>query len=472
MRSFLVVANDQSAYEAIQDCFEPGLIIDYAGSLETALDILRKRRYDIVFIDIDLLSQPDNEYGLHSALHQFWQLYPAMQLIVMTSPYRIRGAVMAIKEGASDYVMYPLNRDELRLVAETVYESTRTQSEIEYLRDQFWQPDSLQVIKTDNALMQKIFGRVRSVAPTKSTVLFIGETGTGKGVLAKLTHRHSNRKDGPFISVHCGAIPETLLESELFGHEKGSFTGAFRRKLGKFEIAKGGTIFLDEIGTISPSAQIKLLQVLQDGTFSRVGGEDIIEADVRIIAATNADLKKMCEEGRFRNDLYYRLNVFPLEIPPLRERSEDLPLLITSILGKLNRKFSREIKGVHPQVLEAFRRYEWPGNIRELENLLERACILETSTTLTVESFPSEIFAATEFHLTNVTVDTSLALAVARNQALEDFERRYLRALLAQHKGKINESAESAGVSTRQLHKLMTKYGLKKEEYKHALIAS
>lgn len=304
----------------------------------------------------------------------------------------IREAVMAIKAGASDYLTYPVNPDEVNHITQSIYESIIMESELDYLRDRFWQEDSLEIVRTRSPLMKRLFDKVRSVAPTKSTVLLNGETGTGKGVLARLIHQHSNRKDGPFISVHCGAIPDTLLESELFGHERGAFTGAVRRKLGKFEIAQGGTIFLDEIGTITPSAQIKLLEILQDGTFHRVGGEERIEANMRVIAATNADLRKMCEAGQFRKDLYYRLNVFPLEIPPLKERMEDIGYIVEVILKKLNKFDLKEIHDIHPHVIDAFGNYPWPGNIRELENLMERAYILEESPILTPDSFPDELF--------------------------------------------------------------------------------
>jgi transcriptional regulator with GAF, ATPase, and Fis domain len=313
--------------------------------------------------------------------------------------------------------------------------------------------------------MKAVYRNIRSVAPTKSTVLLSGETGTGKGIAANLIHRHSNRREGPFISVHCGAIPDTLLESELFGHEKGAFTGAVRRKLGKFEIATGGTIFLDEIGTITPSAQIKLLQVLQDGIFQRIGGEQSIKTDVRVICATNTNLKWMCEEGDFRKDLYYRINVFPIDIPPLRERVEDIPHLVEVFLKQMNKFNTKEINDVSPQVVETLKRYSWPGNIRELENLMERAYILETSSVLTPESFPVELFES-ESVSANPPVDSSLTLAEVRRKGIEDIERNYLKELLARNRGRVKESAEAAGITTRQLHKLMAKYGIRKEEFR------
>ncbi|MBM4314958.1 MAG: sigma-54-dependent Fis family transcriptional regulator, partial [Deltaproteobacteria bacterium] len=393
------------------------------------------------------------------------QAVPSAEIIVMTPPERIREAVEAVKAGAANYITTPLNADEVRYVAESVHEGIRAQSELDYLRDRFWQSDSLEVVQTRNPAMRAVFEQVRLVAPTKSTILLSGETGTGKGVLAKLIHRHSNRRGVQYIGVHCGAIPDTLLESELFGHEKGAFTGAARRKLGKFELAHGGTIFLDEIGTITPAAQIKLLQVLQDRTFQRVGGEALIEADVRIIAASNEDLDRMVEKGLFRSDLYYRLNVFPISIPPLRERREDIPQLTELFLKQANRFSHRGIHYIHPQVMDAFQRYCWPGNIRELQNLIERACILETSSILTSASFPAELF--TDGSATApIPVETRFTLAKARALAVEEAERRYLRELLTRNGGRINRTAEAAGITVRQVNKLMNKYGIKKEEFR------
>jgi DNA-binding NtrC family response regulator len=377
----------------------------------------------------------------------------------------VREAVKAVKAGAADYLTCPIDSHEVKYVIESIDANILMQSELDYLRDQFWQPSSLAIIQTKSPAMQKVFAKIRSVAPTKSTVLLTGETGTGKGVLASLIHQHSNRRDAKFVSVHCGAIPDTLLESELFGHEKGAFTGADRRKLGKFEIAKGGTIFLDEIGTITPAAQIKLLQVLQDGTYQRVGGEETLHADARVLAASNMDLKEMCDNGQFRKDLYFRLNVFPVEFPSLRERKEDIPHIVEVIIGRLNRLHHKEIRNVHPDVMEAFLNYDWPGNIRELENLIERAYIIETSPILTPAGLPLELFSV-ESPSAGMGLDSSYTLAEVRRRALEEVEKRYLKELLANKRGKIRESAEVAGITTRQLHKLLTKYGIKKEDFK------
>jgi len=464
MNRILVVSTQTDIFHFIQSCFRSGYRVGQALDKDHALEILKKKRFDFIFIDIDLMgSLPANDDS--SPLQPFWHLYPTVEIIIMAPQEKIRDAVMAVKAGASNYVTYPLNAEEVKYVTETTYRSKLFQSEIDYLRDQFWQRDSIEMVRTDTPAMQSVFSKVRSVATTKSTVLLVGETGTGKSMLAKLIHQHSNRRSNQFISLHCGAIPDTLIESELFGHEKGAFTGAVRKKLGKFEIASGGTIFLDEIGTVTPSAQIKLLQVLHDGTFQRVGGEDSLQTDVRVIAATNSDLKHMVDAGQFRKDLYYRLNVFPIEIPPLRERREDIPLLVDAFLKRLNEHNVKHIHGVQPEVVQAFQHYQWPGNIRELENLLERAYILEASAVLTLKSFPREIFEPAA--ISGLWTDERLpTLAAVRQKEIAEIEMRYLKEVLERYKGKINEAAATAGISTRQLHKLMTRYGIRKESFK------
>lgn len=465
MRSILIVSGESDVILQIQSAFTKKHRFGTASDKTDAFETLQQERYDLVFIDLDLLSESMQTEKHHAVLDEFKRHHPTIEIVILAAPDMIRRVVKWMQAGVSDYLTYPIASDEVRLVTESINQAILQKSEIDYLRDQFWGTDSLIVVQTINPAMQLVFNKIRSVAPTRSTVLLVGETGTGKGVLATLVHQHSSRSQSQFISVHCGAIPETLIESELFGHEKGAFTGAIRRKLGKFEIAKGGTIFLDEVGTITPSAQIKLLQVLQDGTFSRVGGEETLSTDARIIAATNTDLMKMSEDGHFRKDLYYRLHVFPIEIPPLRERIEDLPFFIEVILKKLNQSHRKNIYGVHPSVLKALKTYSWPGNIRELENLLERAYILESTTGLTPESFPGELF-GDEMSTEVPPMEAHLPLAKARQKAVEDFERQYLKDLITRNKGKVNKSAAAAGITTRQLHKLMSKYGIRKETYK------
>ena len=378
MKATLIASKNKSACTVIRNTMRSEYEVEIAATKNRCLEMFQGKRYEFLFIDVELLREEKTENGYKGALKPFWHAHPTASIIVMSSQEMIREAVAAVKAGASDYLTYPVTSHEVQHVTQSLYESIIAESELGYLRDRFWEGDSLEIVRTQSPEMKTVFDKVRSVSPTKSTVLIVGETGTGKSLLARLIHRHSDRKDGPFISVHCGAIPDTLLESELFGHEKGSFTGAVRRKLGRFEVAQGGTIFLDEVGTIAPSAQVKLLEILQTSTFSRVGGEEAIEADVRVIAATNTDLLKMCDEGQFRKDLYYRLNVFPIQVPPLRDRLEDINHIVEVILRKLNKFHPKEINDVHADVIEAFTSYSWPGNIRELENLLERAYYWKT----------------------------------------------------------------------------------------------
>jgi DNA-binding NtrC family response regulator len=264
--------------------------------------------------------------------------------------------------------------------------------------------------------------------------------------------------------VHCGAIPETLIESELFGHERGAFTGAQSRRMGKFELAAGGTIFLDEVGTMSPAAQIKLLKVLQERTIQRVGGETDIPVNVRVIAAANRDLKKLCEQGQFRSDLYYRLNVFPIELPPLRNRAEDIPHIVNVILKRLNERYPKAVLGPAGTVLRGLRHYGWPGNIRELENVVERAYILETTPYLRNENCPVEIVPYRGKDPVML-VETTGTLAAVRQKTVDEVEGKYLREKLALHKGRIDRTAAEAGITPRQLHKLMVKHGISRESF-------
>jgi DNA-binding NtrC family response regulator len=465
MKSVLVVSKEPEVITSIRKCFRSRCKTDHEHSRENALGLLRKRRYDLVFIDLELLGNTPGKSDCKESLQDFFVIYPTLEIIILAHRERVREAVHAVKAGASDFLTYPIVTEEVKYITDALKESRILQSELEVLRDQFWEADFQDVVQTRNNEMKKVYDKIRSVAPTKSTVLLTGETGTGKGFMANLIHCHSNRRAAQFIPIHCGAIPDTLLESELFGHEKGAFTGALRRKLGKFEIAGGGTIFLDEIGTITPSAQIKLLQVLQDGTFQRVGGEETLASDARVISATNMDLKGMCNEGLFRKDLFYRLNVFPIEIPPLKERYEDIPHLVEVILEKMNRITTKTIRGVDPLVKQAFLSYPWPGNIRELENLIERACILEASSILRPDSFPMELFDSIEIRDPE-SPDASRTLFEIRQKGIEKIEESYLRENLARFDGRIKDTAQAAGITTRQLHKLMKKYGLRKESFK------
>ena len=468
MTAALILSENHQAIEVIEECLAHRASLDRWTDFDAFPAQLMTKRYDFIFLDIQFLlgwKREKGEDGQYGSIESFRKLQPIAETIILTPLEKIRDTVQMVKAGASDYITYPLRPVEVNLVLENLLESQRVQLELEYLRDKFWQKESLDFIRTRSPLMKQIFDKVRRVAETKATVLLTGETGTGKTMLARLLHRHSRRFDQPFVSLHCGAIPETLLESELFGHEKGAFTGAIRRKLGRFEVAQGGTIFLDEIGTIPPSMQVRFLQVLQEASFQRVGGEKTIDVDVRIVAATNEDLQAKTRDGPFRADLFYRLNVFPLELPPLRARLEDVPLLVSSFLNRFNMLYGKSITGVHPLVAEAMQNYDWPGNIRELENLTERAHILEVANQLTPEVFPEELF-ATETPPARIHVDTSLTLSTIRKRAADNVERQYLKELLGINGGKINKTSDAAGVTPRMLHKLMTKHGLNKRDFK------
>jgi len=434
MKYALIFTAERNNTRIIKSCLGEHFQIKNADDKESCLSFFSQKKYDYLFIDLAFLHEDKVSTDYKNALKSFWVIFPDTDIIILTPQNMIRSAVEAVKAGASDYLTLPLNRDDIRYVIERIDEKIKLLSELHYLRDIFFQKEGQYLLRTKSPLMQEILSNVRSVSSTDSTVLLSGETGTGKGVIARLIHQYSNRKENQFISVHCGAIPDTLLESELFGHEKGAFTGAIRRKLGKFEIATGGTIFLDEIGSISAAMQIKLLQVLQEKTFYRVGGESEIKCDVRIIAATNSNLKELSDQGRFRPDLFYRLNVFQLEMPPLRERIEDIPLLVEQILKKLNRSSVKNIKDIHPEVMQAFRQYHWPGNIRELENLIERAYILENLSILTPKSFPIRLFKE-KMKKYIQPVDTTHTLRELRNLEIECVEREYLNELLIYHKG-------------------------------------
>lgn len=464
----LVITPNREQATAIQKSLINEISIDIEEVFRS--DAPQAPQYDFVFVDIlffpsssapVLSGMPDFKNALRPFLHSF----PSAEILVVSPQERLRDAVEAVKAGAANYLTFPISAHEIRYVLDSIKEHVRFHSELDYLRDRFWKTDSIDFIRSNHEAMRSVFEKIRAVAPTRTTVLLTGETGTGKGVMARLIHRHSTRAGRQFLSVHCGAIPEPLLESELFGYEKGAFTGAVKRKLGQFEVAHGGTIFLDEVATMSQGIQIKLLQILQDKSFSRLGGTAPVTTDVRIIAATNEDLEARRTDGTFRSDLYYRLAVFPIHIPPLRERLQDVPILVERMLKKLNDTDAKDIEGVHPAVMDAFSRYSWPGNIRELENLIERAYILEQGPLLSPSSFPGEIM-STRPGTAPAFIDTTLPLAEVRRRSAEEMERRYLRQLLQEQLGSIKGTAAAAGITQRQLHKLMQKHRLRKEMFK------
>jgi DNA-binding NtrC family response regulator len=462
----VLVTSDGGAAQVIRAAYADG-DVRAVDDLRTFSGESDATAADYVYIDVSALRALGEEDDPSGSLATLRTTFPGAQVVVLSEQSGIREAIGYVREGASDYLTYPIVDEEVQLVRESIERRERLSSELRYFRDQATEMEAVGSISSRADSMKAALRKIRQVAPTRSTVLLTGETGTGKSFLAKVIHQNSTRSQRQFVSVHCGAIPDSLLESELFGHERGAFTGADRRKLGKFEIADGGTIFLDEVATISPAMQVKLLNVLQERSIQRIGGEQDIAVDVRILAATNMDLEKMTEKGEFRRDLFFRLNVFPIDIPPLRQRREDIPAFVEIFLERLRLLHQKEIDRVQPAVMEALVGYEWPGNVRELENLLERAYILEASAALSPGSFPEELFQ--EDVAGSVAVDTGSSLATVRGRAADHAELLYLREQLAIHHGRIDATAAAAGITTRQLHKLMMKHALKKEHFKHGM---
>ena len=462
MNDVLIICTDPTVKQLIECTLGRDNDVRHFSTLPQPTDL--NTQFDFVFFDV-MLTSDDGDKALHQTLRQLQRHNPRVQFVALAPQPHIRRAVAAVRQWANDFLTYPIDPVEIETVIEALLRERAKCFELEYLRDRFWKADWLDAVYTGNPEMQQIFSIIRSVAPTIATILLLGQTGTGKGWMARLIHRHSNRSEDAFVAVHCGAIPDTLIESELFGHEKGAFTGADRRKIGKFELAQNGTIFLDEIGTISPETQIKLLQVLQDGTFSRLGGEETLKTNARIIAATNADLEQMTADGTFRKDLFYRLNIFPIQLLPLSKRREDIPHLVEYFLNRLNSKYGKSIKGLQVGVIDDLKAYDWPGNLRELENILERAVILENSEWLQPESFPETLIIGSRI-VQAMEDDQPMPLSKARQIAIDEFERTYLERLLRKHKGKINICAKAAHITSRQLSRLVNRHGLDKKIFK------
>ena len=467
MTPILIATHNQDAAGGISRALSPTCRAQFAGDREAFFKLLPKGRFEFLFVDLDFLARGEAKGAarFREAINAIKHHIPSVEIVVLSRQSDIRLAVDAVRAGAANYLSYPLDSQEVAFVTESLLEMQQVQAELKHLRESHWRGNTREGMHTNNPKMMDILDKVETVAPTISTVLLLGETGTGKSMMAKMIHGLSNRSEGPFISVHCGAIPDTLVESELFGHEKGAFTGADRRRLGKFQAAEGGTIFLDEVGTISMAAQVRLLQVLQEKQFTRVGGDNLLDADVRIIAASNEDLGSLCDLGRFRRDLFYRLNVFPLRLPPLRERPEDIPGLVDTFIKRLNQTHGKSIWGCDPRVLAGLASYDWPGNIRELANLVERAFILAEKDSLSTGDFPSDLFA---FETGEPRSDSSgfAPLSEVRQRAVDEAEWNYLRDLLQNNRGSIKNSAAIAGLTTRQLHNLLNKHGIKKSDFK------
>ena len=373
--------------------------------------------------------------------------------IMMTAYGSIDNAVEAMKAGAYHYITKPVNLDELEIVIDRALKSRRLEAENFNLHEQLDQKFGLENLIGQSSAMLQIFEIVQQVAPTRATVLISGETGTGKELIAHALHNLSPRKHGPFVAVHAAALSTTLLESELFGHEKGAFTGAVERRIGRFELADGGTLFLDEVSEIEPAMQVKLLRVLEERAFERVGGSKTIQADVRLVAASNKDLKKLVNERKFRDDLFYRLSVVTVDLPPVRERREDIPLLIGAFVRQCSTENGKPVREMTQEAVNVLMAYDWPGNVRELRNTIEQMVVLARGERLTVRDVPATIRSGAD--LTKISV-----VRPGGTMTVEEAERQLMIQALKETGGNRTRAAGRIGMSRRTLHRKLKKYGL------------
>ncbi len=433
-----------------------GFDVAVASSAGEAMSRLAESDPLAVVTDLRL---PDAD-GL-SLLDQIRVARPGLPVVLVTGHASVETAVEAMRKGALHYVTKPVRWDELSLMLRHAVEGERARREVARLHGELERAAGFEEMVGTSPEMRQVFQLLEQVAPTDATVLIRGETGTGKELVARAIHRRSRRSERPFVGVNCSAIPRELVESEFFGHEKGSFTGAVARRSGRFEQADGGTIFLDEVGELDLDVQAKLLRVLQEREFTRVGSERPPRVDVRIVAATNRDLENSVADGRFRDDLYYRLNVIPLRLPPLRERPGDLPALMEHFLRSFAHRYGKDAPATPPDVVQAARAYSWPGNVRELRNVCERAVLMGWSSVSAILGTPR----APASSLASL-VDLDRPLLDARQELIERFEREYLQRLLQKHHGRVGEVARAAGIAERNLYEKMKNYGLSRGDYR------
>jgi two-component system response regulator FlrC len=447
-KASILVVDDEPAMRLLVTSVlkDEGHDVTAAASGQEALQLVAKRHYHLIVTDLKM----PGISGLE-VLEAVRRDDPETAVILLTAFGSVEGAVEAMRKGAAHYLLKPLaNPDELRLAVRRVLEERRVADEAATLRQATEAVFPFAKIIADDPKMQAALGLARSVASADSTVLLTGETGTGKELVARLIHNWSPRADQAFVAVNCAALAETLLESELFGHEKGAFTGAVSQRRGRFELAHGGTLFLDEVGEMSPALQAKLLRVLQERTLERVGGTRTVTVDVRVIAATNRDLQEMVSAKAFRDDLYYRLSVFPIHLPPLRERPSDITPLAEHILGQVTRRLGKRIAGFSPDAATALTRYRWPGNIRELQNVIERAAILCRENRIGAS-------------LLSLAPPGAAPLSTAP-RTLRELEREAILDALAAHGGNRKKAADQLGIGLRTLYARLREYGVAAED--------
>jgi DNA-binding NtrC family response regulator len=446
MKELLIIEDDRNARRGLVRAFEKaGYTVVQAATAQEALKALKEKRFDVVLSDIVL---PDGD-GLE-LLKTVKESAPDTVVVMMTAFGNVRRAVKAMKVGAYDFIEKPVDLEKLRLVVKRALSERSVREENVLLKSRLRDRYRFDNIIGTSPAIQKVFGMIEQVGPTRATVLLTGESGTGKELIANAIHYNSLRAKGPLVKVNCASLTQTLLESELFGHEKGSFTGAVSRRLGRFEIADKGTLFLDELSEIPRITQVKLLRVLQEHEFERVGGNETIKVDVRIITATNADLEKEVEEGRVREDLYYRLKVVTIHLPALRQRREDIPALVQHFLLKYTEENDKEISGVDPRAMEILIAHDWPGNVRQLQNCIEHAVVMTRDGRLKPEDLsvaPSE-------------PAKTPGIAVSAGRQIKDMERDLIRETLRATGGNKTRAAKMLGIGARTLYRKLKEYGI------------
>lgn len=443
--TILIIDDEKNIREGLSAALElDGYSVKLAANGAEGLALIEKGDIDLVITDLRMPGISGEE-----VLVKVRGESPGIPVIVLTGHGSIDTAVDAMRNGAYDFLTKPLSLDRLSLIVKRALAGRELEIRHSSLQQELDAKASFESIIGKSAEMQRIFQMVRKAADSKASVLITGESGTGKELIANALHNLSPRKNHPFIKVHCAALSETLLESELFGHEKGAFTGAAARKRGRFELANTGTIFLDEIGEINQNVQIKILRVLQDKRFERVGGEDTLEVDVRVIAATNRNLEEEIAQGRFREDLFYRLNVVHIQVPPLRDRKDDIPLMLNAFLDEFNRENNKSITGFDARSRSALYKYDWPGNIRQLRNCVESAVVMCSGNEITLEDLPPTVRGAAESNVIQVPVGISMAEA----------EKIIIQQNLASNQGNKSKTADILGIGRKTLHRKLEGYG-------------
>lgn len=448
-KTLLIVDDEVGIRESLKWTFKDTHEVLLASEGRGALQIVEKRPLDLILLDILL---PDIN-GLE-ILKQVKEQNRKLPIIMITATKTVKNAVEAMKLGAEDYIIKPFDLDELRIIVEKVLNTQELAKEVELLRSEVSRNYGFENILGKSKEMLEIFRVIRQVADSKSTILITGESGTGKELISRAIHHHSSRKNKPFVAINCAAIPETLIESELFGHERGAFTSAYEKKIGRFEMAHGGSLFLDEIGELSLPTQAKILRFLEEKEFTRVGGSKNIKVDLRLITATNKNLEESIEKGSFREDLFYRINVVPVHVPPLRGRREDLPLLTNHFLKHFRDENQRGPLSISKEAMDLLMNYDWPGNVRELENLIERVMTLSMAETITPEDLPVNVRESVRI---NRLKDAVLGGEISLTKAVEEFERDIIMDGMKRANHVQSQAAAKLGISRRILKYKMDK---------------